>query len=215
MKKHLIYLTTAIIAMAMIFTACEREEYGEVLPPAETDSYEDEDMSIITATNVLYGNSSIATVKFLLYYYADEDSYSEAGVIATGKYENDGFKLTLPDIIDSKYFVNHSLADYFGLEEKCISDNKARMTEWGGVSIDAYDKAGNEIGWFNYEGEGDIWCFYVYVDRDLTIKGSSAYSGIFDCTFKKGWNIIYHYGRHTTKKPANMTFRWYFDTYQN
>jgi len=155
-------------------------------------------------------NSKIAIVKaFVLGEY---ESYEAA----SGQYVNGGFKLNLPEIVSYTYLndLDYVLPLYY--LEGTISDPEAKMTD---IRINAYDKSANYIGQFlctdSYDGNN--WMFYVYVDRNVTIKGYTSYYdyNVYDCSFTKGWNIIYSgwnngYYEYTTKKPSGIDYKWHY-----
>jgi hypothetical protein len=60
---------------------------------------------------------------------------------------------------------------------------------------------------------------FIYADRSFTEKGISLYGVEFDCSYKKGWNIVYvsRAGKisdagsiQTTQKPLNEIFKCYY-----
>jgi len=162
-------------------------------------------------------NGYIATVKAMM-----EDDYDDYA-IASGKYANGGFKLNLPESVPARYLYSF---DYIFEEdfEGTISDRKAKT---GDVWIVAYDREDDEIGEFLWTNENeDVWAYYVYVDRNLTIKGHESwyysyeneyYYTEYDCSFTKGWNILYYVEKgyyeelFTTKKPSGTTLKWYYE----
>jgi len=173
---------------------------------------------VIEAKNVINGNDDIVTVKAIM--ETDDDLYD----LATGKYKNGGFKITLPTPLNNKYLL--------GVEEDLeegvtVSDPNAKI---GGVSyISGYDKNNHEIDLFQCLGvasNGYWYIFYTYVDRDVAITGSYTYeddelyeTGVYDMALKKGWNVTYcmiemidYYTCNyimTTEKPSNIDFNWY------
>jgi hypothetical protein len=119
----------------------------------------------------------------------------------------------------------YGIADDFEDDfEGTISDKKAKCIDpW----IGAYDSNGEEIGDFSCADEQkDVWASYIYVDRNLTIKGRETWYddgeynvAEYDLTFTKGWNIIYGVEKGdneyftTTKKPSGVNLKWYFYGY--
>jgi hypothetical protein len=190
MNKQFLSLVTAIFMLMVAFSSCKKDsKYGNPF--------------VIDATDVENGNPNIATVKTVAY----ECDY----VLASGEYQNNGFKLTLPTTVPEKYIYNivYTLADDF---EGTISDRKATI---GSSEIIACDSDGNDIGWFEMaDKENSIRTIYMYVDRNVTIKGFD-YDTEFDCSFKKGWNILYNVYKEdgerftTTQKPSNANLKWY------
>jgi len=175
---------------------------------------------VIEAKDVIDSDDKIAIVEAYCFEYYSADW----STIAKGKYENDGFKLTLSGTLNSKYL--------YGIIEELdewaiISHPNAKI---GGVSgFAALDRDNNEIGEFYCFGETDngwIGILYLYADRDFTLKGSYTYEDddwyeveTYDCAFKKGWNAMYSIEEYydegdvfilTTKKPSGVIFEWYY-----
>jgi hypothetical protein len=145
------------------------------------------------------------------------------------KYENNSFKLKLPNTIDDKYlrsFVDYWLFfDFFeDIEESWVSDKNAKLT-WGwiaGLDIDnvAFGSFIYITDWPSAQG------FFLYADRNFTVKGEKIdEAGIpfyCDCSFNKGWNFMYwyhdidylphtdKYWSLTTAKPIEGFWRWSF-----
>lgn len=151
-------------------------------------------------------NSKIDSVKF---FGGDEPT----NLVASGAYVNGGFTLTPSP---SKYFEG-KVGDL--LEPgMTASDLDAKICASDDVDIYAY-KDGIVVGYFDYRDdhftETGIW----YVDRDVTISGSTRDSEgetIFNLPLKKGWNMVFYlHTEHsgpswqiTTNEPGGM--KWYF-----
>ena len=171
---------------------------------------ENEKDFVIEVTNVIGSSSGVVTVKALEWIFDD--------VIASAEYKNKGFKLTLPNTMQSKY-LQYDVSEYFDVLPSMVSDKNAKVSE---VYLLAYNNAGDVIGGFDMSDEGmDFYVFatYYYADRDFTIKGidnSEDYDVEWNCTFKKGWNIMYWYEDdgwdelYTTQKPSGINLQWYF-----
>jgi len=156
---------------------------------------------VIEATDIEVGSSDIATVKAIIYTYPDGIEYE----VASTEFENGGFKLNLPAFVPKEYtwFISEGLAK--GI---IVSDTQAKT---GLISaIEAYNSAGEFVGLFVLKN--DEWFVgYWYTDRNFTQKGTAEYGVKFDCSLKKGWNVVYsHNEKTTTKKPANELFKWYY-----
>jgi hypothetical protein len=176
---------------------------------------------VIEAKNVIDGNNDIAIVKASMWKSGEEE------IIATGKYENNGFKLTLPATLDSKYLSTTIGYAPVGVN---VSNPNAKVREADCFS--AYDKNDNRIGVLFISVEETtnrrVKATYLYTDRNFSVTGSyTEVSGntteiaTFDCSLKRGWNIMYSieesgdgcsYFTLTTKKPSDVTLNWhYFD----
>jgi len=203
------------MAIAMLATTCgpdEPNKPGPSNPPTPLDP------SVITATNVINSNSSIATVNAFM---EDETSWEEE-VIATSTYKNDGFTLGLPKTVADKFL--YQIDEEFESDEwLTVSDPEAKV---GGTWLYASNNSDKEIGEFSYFGVNNrLWvdAFYMYADRNFTIKGKyeyGPYTDEYDMSFKKGWNIIYSVEEMfgytwtlTTQKPAGLVMDWVFEEY--
>jgi len=214
MNRQILTLMTAAMVLMVAFVSCKKDRTGGDDNGGGGGGGGSNNPSIINA-KVVGGddyNGKIATVKALL--EGVDDDY----VAASGKYENGGFWLSLPRTIPAQCLI--SISYFFDYEdfEGTISDWEAKI---GGAWIAAYDSQEKEIGEFWCENEeGEVWALYLYVDRQLIIKGHHSYSSEeFDFSFTKGWNIVYGVETefdkylHTTKKPSGINLNWYYDGY--
>ena len=134
-----------------------------------------------------------------------------------GKYKNGGFEIKFPDTFSNEFlgpFYPEYMLSSDG--EVTLSDNNAKTgviylhasTDHYGVVSKNYSPVGK------FELVGNEWIVdYMYSDRSFTAKGISKYGLEFDCSFNKGWNIMYSkkdFSKITTKKPLNENFKWYF-----
>ena len=203
MKKILTSVMIALMAITL-FSACNKEKDSK------------NDSSVITAKNVMNSNSEIVSVKAVLY---DENTDEEV-VLATSPYQNNGFKLTLK---------TPPASCMYGIDEEIepgvvVSDPNAKVCN---VEIAAFDNADEEMGGFYYWGANTrtfVEANYLYADRNFTIKGKimdeDEYLGDYNCSFKKGWNIIYMVAQTaeetvliSTQKPSDITMEWAFEGY--
>ena len=158
--------------------------------------------SIIEAKNVEGVSSEVVTVEVGLAYYD--------GLIATGDFKNGGFKVKLPKTLSDEYLES--------VEEEYISgtasDKNAKITDLYTFEIWGLDAKGNYVGGFELIDDECFRVTYVYADRKVTLKGKGKDGEDLDCSFKKGWNIIYingcSNGGITTTKPSGVTFKWYY-----
>ena len=202
----LIYLMTAVLLMAT-FVSCKKDR----------SSSDDGNKVVIDAT-VVNGDDCdgrITTVKARMYDYDAKKEY----IIASAKYENNKFKLTLPGTIPDKclYGIIDGMDDFEGT----LSDREAKISK---IYLLAY-LDDNLIGVFRCKNDAnDDHAWYVYVDRNVTINGRHSadyYDGLeyneIDCSFTKGWNILYSEGAGaggksyltTTRKPSGANYEWY------
>jgi hypothetical protein len=205
MKKHFVLLLTTIVAMVGISSTCG----GDPVP----DDQGDTDPKIV-ALHVYNGSSNIVTAKALIDSYTTGDEV----VVATCKYENNGFNLTLPKTISDEHLYEIGEFEY---ETITVSDPKAKV---GGIWIEGYNAKDKYIGEFYYYGASSKYYASsgtLYSDRNFTLKGQfNEYGYIFEynCSFKQGWNILYYveerFGNKTTvttQKPADVNMNWMFE----
>ena len=211
MNRQFLTLITAAMILMAAFASCKKDRTGGDDNGGGGGS---NNPSIINA-KVVGGddyNGKIITVKALL--EGVDDDY----VAASGKYENGGFWLSLPRTVPEQYLI--SISYFFDYEdfEGTISDWEAKI---GLLWIGAYNSQDEEIGEFwCTDDENEVAASYIYVDRNLTIKGHHPYSSDeFDFSCTKGWNIFYEVEREyhkyllTTKKPLGANLKWYYDGY--
>jgi len=203
MKKHSILTLMAIAAISFFIFSCKNEDL--------TSKNE------IIAKDVLHSNKDIATVKAVV--PAEVLQSTDDVVLATTKYENDGFKLQLPKTVSDQYLVKLADGEQNGLT---ISDLTAKSTA---VMFCAYDNTDNQTGIIYLVGM-DLKYFasatYLYSDKKFTIKGKleeGSLSVEYDCNVKKGWNVLYLLqgiangtNTFTTQKPSEVKMEWTFDS---
>ena len=175
-----------------------------------------EDHSIIRAENIGGANTDkVVTVRAIVW---PDDGGGKYFIVDEASFENNGFKLKLSDIPDS-YLSPLDLGFFDGTT---ISDKNVRISE-DGVGLMAFDSNGDVIGYFDFvDYEVYASAFWLYADRDVTIKGARKEDGwesVVDLNLRKGWNIFYIYDtwtpnidswRITTQKPNNVNLRWRF-----
>ena len=193
MSKLFLYLVVA--AITMFFAACNKFDvvtvHGECTREVDND-----------------------TVKAIIRIYkkdSDNKAYWIEYKIASVKYENGEFELNelnFPETVPYEYLVTASEYLFPISETVDISDTQSKI----GL-VDTY--ANNNIG--NYNGgfslSSDNWlAIHLYADRSFTVKGIDKYGKVIDCSFEKGWNIMYYNSQegHTTQKPLNEDFRCRF-----
>ena len=200
--RRKVFVATAVMAMAMVFTACKKKPDDN---SSNNGGKEDEvNLLVVEAKNVIDGSSDITKVKA---YVSNFDEY----LVVSTNYTSNGFKMTLSKV-PSKYLMP-AISDFPFL---MISDKSAKMTD---VDFIAYDNADMPIGYFSFEDPiTGSEATYVYADKNFTMKGIVAwdeeddddeYATKFDCTFKKGWNIMYETEEGvSTQKPAGASYVW-------
>ena len=237
-KRNRLSLFGTVIALVLVLGACDKPG-GSSGSSSGTDNG---NASVIEAKDVvnLPGDNSIskiANVKALIS-YADLNTFKVTmQEIATGAYENNGFKLTLPSSVSDNYLTN-LMSTYANIptdakDKITVSDAKAK---YGSIIVVAYDNAGKQIGYFlcassdYYDAmmgglDNPVYSTnYAYTDKNVTVKGNATIDDGFvmelDCFYKKGWNFIYQKIENkngvtgaslvTSTKPSGVSFQWYY-----
>ena len=198
------YLILAVFALSAAFTSCDKN----------TDDDNNGNGN---------GNGNGNTVKELV--LEAKDVINTPGNVITArvrnlhrvsaKYENNGFKLTLPEL-KSDELLSVTITqgeELFGfnfpvsLEGLTISDREARIKT---VIIEACDADNIRVGYFLQMGiDIEAGPCYSYSDRDVTIKGKVGSYDV-DFIFKKGWNTWYAINNLRTSQKPSADFRWTF-----
>ena len=221
MKKSILFI---LVVFLVFCSSCRRE-------PQPNDEVENGGLysnNEIVAQNIENDNDKIdKVIAIILDYYNDCNDDYDWYIVASCKYENHGFNMKLPSRLHAKY-----LEEYFN--EQMMSDPRAKcaMIEY----FIALDIDGEDIGEFEFKGDSiDEESMYIYADRNFTLRGHDSYSGssyedhyIYDCHFKKGWNLVYQYLTRsrrdsifiytqttTTQKPLDINYKWHFYSYDN
>ena len=218
-RGNFIYLMMVVLLLMTAFVACEKDKDSKGDDNGGGGGGGGGNNPFVINATVVNGNDYndyISTVKAVIYYAW---GYGEDYVVASGEYKNGGFKLTLPATVPAEYLteIGSDLPSSI-----TISDRKAKVMNEA-LSIFAYDGEGDYIGrcFLDDEDGGDNYSGYLYVDRNVTIKGryydeDYYYEEVeYDCSLKKGWNIMYiiwseNGGLYTTQKPSGVNFKWYY-----
>jgi hypothetical protein len=214
MKKTAFLLLSVVVPLVvLIFAACEKDSDGN--------------LTVIEAKNVIniFDDNSlndVVNVKALIVYRDFNTFEVKMEEICSGKYENNGFKLTLSGSVSENYLMS----TFSQFSAGTVSDPNAK---YGGSIITAYDNKGQQTGYFLYassdyfngSAEKPVYgTTYCYLDRNVTVKGSYVNEEFYieyDCSFKKGWNIAYNKIEYTngidlvtTTKPSGVAFQWLY-----
>ena len=188
----------------VLFTTCNKDDDSSGNTSSENPSF-------INAKNVV-SNGDIVSVKALMENYITEEDV----VIATSKFENNGFTMVLPTPPEQ------CLYEVRGTFNGIVSDLKAKI---GFLNVGAFnmkDKKEGALYFLGISANYYVDAYYIYADRDFTVKGQGGnyYYTEYNCSFKKGWNILYYVENssgnktyYATKKPAEVTMEWVFDDY--
>jgi len=190
-KKNSLRKVCLLLALPFALIACNKEGADDGIG---------NNSSIIEAKNV--GGDDYSRVATVAVFCNDCDNE----IIATADFKNGGFKLKLPKTVSEEAL---STVEYHGMGS-VASDMNAKITEFDEMLILAFDAKGDDVGEFGLEAVDTSWYVnYVYADRKFTLKGDDC-----DCTFKKGWNILYLNAREiTTTKPSGVTFKWFYSNH--
>ena len=188
------------LTVIVLFSACKKDD--------DSSGANSPNPSVINAKNVV-GNGEIVSVKALMKNYIT----GEKIVIATSKFEKNGFRMTLPTPPEA--CLNEAGAEFGGF----ISDLKAKVGFLDVAAFNEKDKKEGAMYFLGINASYYVDAYYVYSDRDFTIKGYYHYAE-YDCSFKKGWNLLYYVENsvslkdyYTTQKPAEVTLEWVFNDY--
>jgi len=194
------FFNLIVAGMMVFFASCNKSD-----PTDESYVVIEETIDnslVIKAYNIKNSNSNIVSVKMTI------ASSKGNQVEYSAKYENDGFELHLP-VVPDEYLLpvsEHILSEDIPLN----SDIQAKTVS---VSIAAYNSEEACIGDFTFKDDKRTIKF-VYADRSFTEKGISKYGDIvFDCSYKKGWNIVYWSNEgmnRTTQKSSNESFKCHY-----
>jgi hypothetical protein len=163
---------------------------------------------VIHATNIQDYGFNIDSVRAIFDVVTFED-IEDIGDELFGyvPYSNGSFSLTLTGTMEKKYL--RLMYQDWTSEYALISDKKTKS-----CYFDEFRAV------YRGNGAGFIQCYgvsFVFVDRDVTVKGKTEYGNVYDLTLKKGWNQIYStYSENlkifnrTTTKPSGVDFPWTF-----
>lgn len=119
-------------------------------------------------------------------------------VLATGKFENGSFSITLPASIDPSHLIDSrdvwsNPALTFSLSGPGTLRQSADARLYGYSSGEKKE----EFSMYDPQGQYLTQSFeYIYFDGNITIEGTYADDGvinIFDLSCVKGWNIVHYY----------------------
>ncbi|MDR0207212.1 MAG: hypothetical protein LBI45_08165 [Bacteroidales bacterium] len=211
MRKPAFLLSTILVfvIVSQLFVACDREN------DSKEKVIEVENVINIFDSNKLY---DVATVKAFAVYSSEIKMHE----ISKCKYNNNGFKLTLPNSVSDNYLSIYSQVP----NGVTISNDKVNQCS---VMLAACDVDGKQIGnffwfssdYFNDSADKPVYTAnHYYFDRNLTVKGNyieGEFNMKYDCSFKKGWNVLFIKLEKKnglpvvsliTTKPPDVIFQW-------
>ena len=199
MRRTVFYAVTVVMAITVVFTACKDKKPDNSNNNNNNNGGNENNSLVVDANNVIDGSSDIAKVKA---YVLNFDEY----LVASSDYTNNGFKMTLSSV-PNRYLLPAVALDF---PLFLISDKSAKMAD---VEFIAYDDDNSTLGIGGFHLEDQITdneAHYFYADRNFTVKGT--YDGDkYDCTFKKGWNIMYETDEGvSTQKPSGASYVWVY-----
>jgi len=209
MNKFLNYLFITAFALSAVFTSCKKDDDKNGNGNGNGNDGGITELNVKAENGSAY-NSQVNVVKLLIDMSFSEDGGKITNLrgvpLTNDNFSDGGFSVKMPETVSNQHL--RKLSETFSGSN--ISDNDAKGV-WNGKFV-GYDSSDDYVGGFYCEvaGKENIRFFLFYVDRDVTITGSSAES-TFDCTLKKGWNWLYMINNlFTTKEQGTM--KWYFST---
>ena len=207
MKKEIHYLILAVVILLSTF-ACETR-----LPFDDNGGNGSENSSnggaVTINAKIENGDPMVGVVRF-------GDYWSDVPPIVYGKTENGRLIVNLPEIVSESFLFTR----YYDRDNEIIA-KFARASSIEGKNIEgqwvsfALRPLTSSI---KFSAESEWLAEYWYVDRDVNVCYSSDLT--FDCSFKKGWNLVYiKYKKiqyeyvivmYSTQKPSNLTFGWFW-----
>ena len=212
MSRRIFSFFYFIVATVMLFfPSCSNNDLTDDNYVIFEENPTSDNLLLIKAYNVEGGSSKdIAFAKVVIVSFIQSPNGEYNWFEYSTKYENAGFKLTFPKTISDEYLQRLSETVLEGVQ---ISDTQAKIRS---AYVEAHNNAEANIGVFSFRSD-NCGIGFLYADRNFTMKGVSGFSGSeFDCSFKKGWNIVYFlYGgkKQTTQKPKNEIFKCYFSRF--
>ena len=196
--------------MTMFFAACDENNLPDSRVVVENDPSNDTPL-VIKVDNVENGSDDIASVRVTMGYQSPDLEWHYLEFSA--KFEDGGFELNLPATIPDEYLSPSS--NILSYEDNItLSDIHAKNTL---AMITAHNGDDANIGGFGFSS-GKWNMGFTYADRSYTEKGFSNGGLEYDCSYKKGWNIVYYHwdnknSKITTEKPKNEKFKCRFSDY--
>ena len=208
-RRNFSFLNYIVVAVMLFFYSCDKsnQQTDDSYVIFEENPTSDNSL-VIKAYNVEGGNNKdIAFAKVVIVSFVQSPNGKYNWFEYSTEYENAGFILTFPETFSDEYLQYWSEAVLEGVQ---ISDNQAKIRS---AYVEAHNKAEENIGGFSFRSD-NCGIGFLYADRSFTMKGVSNFSGSeFDCSFKKGWNIVYYLNggkKQITQKPKNEIFKCYF-----
>jgi len=226
------FVVACIASLSVAFVACDKSSSSSNSNGSDgSGSGAGGEASVIEAKNVLNSGTDIANVKALIFESIPSLSMDwmawvsnlKGYEVGTSEYKNNGFKITLSSSVPDTYLATYqtrlqNVWDLIGEEsdvDVSVSEPNAKITS--GVLLVAYNSAGKQIGIITQTAMADKKTYSVsrgYADRDCIIKIKFENTVTYDCSYKKGWNIIYNDisdGSTISQKPSsNMNIIWTF-----
>jgi len=210
-RISIFYLILTATAM-LVFTACSKDdidsdndvviwEYATSIDPSGK-------AMVIKTSNIDNGNNDISSAKVTLGYQSLDGEWHYLEYSA--EYENGGFELHLPITIPDE-FLSPSSNVLLYEDNIHLSDINAKNIY---ANIIAYNSDGDNIGSFSFSS--DKWQMAIlYADRNYTEKGITNSGFEYNCSYQRGWNVVYYYwdvtnSKITTQRPKNEKFKCYF-----
>ncbi|HTO15378.1 MAG TPA: hypothetical protein VLZ83_06390 [Edaphocola sp.] len=218
LKKVALFLTVGLVSFNLL-SSCGKK-----------DNKKDDEKKpfTITASDVMNSKSELKKVVALSSWEIGVNNGDDT--VGTATYENNGFTLTLNDIVSEHLAPVNTVFEEM-IDSVQISDSNANIAFL--EEIIGLDENNTLMGYFSYGAETvntEYLSNWVYVDKDVTVNGQirmedGLYKSnfVYEMSFKKGWNEIYAIMKEsydevndiglddfkiTTQKPENIVYKW-------
>ena len=192
----------------MFFTACDKNDITNNSHVVVENNPINDSPLVVKAYNVENGSNDITSAKVIMGYQSSDFEWHY--LEHSAKFENGGFELNIPATIPDEY-LSPSSNILLHEDDILLSNIQAKNTS---VIIVAHNSNESIIGGFSFRS--NKWNMgFIYADRNYTENGFSKGGLEYDCSYKKGWNIVYWYwdgtnSKKTTQKPKNENFKCFF-----
>ena len=193
MKRVCLFFTAALFASAALMTSCEKDDEDK------DDNNDENGLVASTVSGNLdikiegvhdeFDPSYIFDVELTTW---DSDHYDYV-VLATAKYSNDGFTISLPENPPSNTLK--PINDDFGFEPEDgvkISNMNAKIMQAGLYAKNEYGSNCGSIYLYKEEGDTEFYMYLIYSDSDVNVTGKDlGNEETYSLSLKKGWNKMY------------------------
>ena len=212
MKTEIHLKLAVIILLAAVFTSCDKD-FDDSNVPSSINPKE----VVIVASEVENITNDVSGIFAQLRYTNNSGGFTGLQYLSNyAEFQGGSLMLRFPgsfpdEHLGSPLFAVWPAVKLSTYEGVTLSDMDAKT---GIIYLHASNNASYNYSIGKFELGSNAWIAeFMYADRDFTAKGNSKYDIEFDCSFKKGWNVMYRkkdYSKITTEMPLNEKFKWYF-----